>query len=174
MPEDGVQLDELIEELVTDPSNPPSVVGLDGYLGRSDLDGHVRLYRDLSVSYWLDIPEDAVYHAKTVDVEGKFARGSALPRRSVQRRGNDEDLASTHQATRTSLPPITERTARSRPRRLDMSRAAARQMPAVARQMPAVARQTPVGRTSARCRHPRSGSPPRRASASVPTIYNPC
>jgi hypothetical protein len=72
MPEDGVQLDELIEELVTDPSNPPSVVGLDGYLGRSDMEGHIRLYRDLSVSYWLDIPEDAVYHAKTVDVEGKF------------------------------------------------------------------------------------------------------
>jgi hypothetical protein len=78
MPEDGLRPDELIEQLVPEPASPPSVVGLDGYVGRSDLDGHFRLYRDLSVSYWLEIPEDKVYFARTVDVAGKFQRLSVV------------------------------------------------------------------------------------------------
>jgi hypothetical protein len=72
MPEDGLRADKLIEELVPEPGSPPLVVGLDGYVGSSDLDGHFRLYRDLSVSYWLEIPEDKVYFARTADVAGKF------------------------------------------------------------------------------------------------------
>lgn len=78
MPEDGLQPDELIEQLVPDPGEPPMVVGLDGYVGRSDREGFVRLYRDLSVSYWLEIPENAVYFARTVDVAGKFQRMSVV------------------------------------------------------------------------------------------------
>jgi hypothetical protein len=73
-----VEPDELIEQLVPDPSNPPTVVGLDGYIGRSDREGHIRLYRDLSVSYWLDIPEDKIHFTKTADVEGKFHRMSVV------------------------------------------------------------------------------------------------
>jgi hypothetical protein len=72
------QPDELIEQLVPDPAQPPRVVGLDGYLGSSALEGHVRLYRDLSVSYWLDIPEVSVYFTRTVAVEGKFHRISVV------------------------------------------------------------------------------------------------
>jgi hypothetical protein len=72
MPNDALQPDELIEELVPDPAQPPNVVGLDGYIGRSSLPEHTRLYRDLSASYWLDIPTGSISHARTVDVEGKF------------------------------------------------------------------------------------------------------
>jgi hypothetical protein len=78
MPEHGLTPDALIEQLVPDPSNPPSVVGLDGYLGRSAKEGHIRLYRDLSVSYWLEIPREAIYYTDTVDVEGKFRRLSVV------------------------------------------------------------------------------------------------
>ena len=78
MPEDGLHPDELIEQLVPDPANMPSVVGLDGYVGRSDVAGQFRLYRDLSVSYWLEIPEGAVRFARTVDVAGKFQRLSVV------------------------------------------------------------------------------------------------
>jgi hypothetical protein len=65
---------ELIDELVRDPANPPSLVALDGYLGRSDDEAYIRFYRDLSLSYWLEIPKDAVRLSKTVDVAGKFYR----------------------------------------------------------------------------------------------------
>lgn len=78
MPEDGLHPDELIEQLVPDPANTPSVVGLDGYVGRSDRVGHFRLYRTLSLDYWLEIREDAVYFARTVDVAGKFQRMSVV------------------------------------------------------------------------------------------------
>jgi hypothetical protein len=67
-----LQPDELIEALVSETGEPPRIVGLDGFVGRSTLDGHVRLYRDASVSYWIDIEEEAIVHALRVDVEGKF------------------------------------------------------------------------------------------------------
>ena len=78
MPVYGLYPDELIEQLVPDPANLPNVVGLDGYVGRSDRPGHIRLYRTLSVDYWLEIPEEAVYFARTVDVAGKFQRLSVV------------------------------------------------------------------------------------------------
>jgi hypothetical protein len=78
MPDDGLQPDELIEQLVPDPFNPPRMVGLDGFIGRSRRDDEIRLYRDLSASYWLDIPRHAVRFARTVEVQGKFHRMSVV------------------------------------------------------------------------------------------------
>jgi hypothetical protein len=63
---------ELIEQLAPDPARVPSLVGFDGYIGSSSQEGHVRLYYDLSLSYWLDIPEDGVHHTETRTVAGRF------------------------------------------------------------------------------------------------------
>jgi hypothetical protein len=62
--------DPLVEQLRPDPSEPTNIIALDGYLGRSDTDDNWRLYRDLSLTLWLEIPESAIHHTETVTVPG--------------------------------------------------------------------------------------------------------
>jgi hypothetical protein len=45
------------------------VVALDGYLG-AGTNGRWRLYRDLSLSYWVEINEEDIRDAETVAVDG--------------------------------------------------------------------------------------------------------
>lgn len=49
--------------------NEKGLVVLDGYLGAGD-NGGWRLYRDLSLSYWLEINEEDIRDAETVTVDG--------------------------------------------------------------------------------------------------------
>jgi hypothetical protein len=64
----GIEPDPLVEALRPDPAQPDHFVALDGYLGSSTEDGHWRLYRDLSLTFWLEIPEDAIYHVESITV----------------------------------------------------------------------------------------------------------
>jgi hypothetical protein len=49
--------------------NEKELVVLDGYLSAGD-NGGWRLYRDLSLSYWLEIKEEDIRDAETVTVDG--------------------------------------------------------------------------------------------------------
>ena len=52
-------------------------VALDGYLG-AGTNGGWRLYRDLSLSYWLEINEEDIRDAETVAVDGTPLRLTVL------------------------------------------------------------------------------------------------
>jgi hypothetical protein len=65
-----IEPDPLVDELLPDPAAPQNIVALDGYLGRSAEEGHWRLYRDLSLTFWLEIPEEAIHRTETVMVPG--------------------------------------------------------------------------------------------------------
>jgi hypothetical protein len=65
MPE--LSFDEFVEALVPDPGSPPSLVALDGYLGRGLDDEHVRVYRDRSLRFWIEVPRGAVRLTERID-----------------------------------------------------------------------------------------------------------
>ena len=53
---------KIVSQLVKDPKAPPETRILAGYLGRSALEAHCRLYRDATLNDWVEIPEDAILH----------------------------------------------------------------------------------------------------------------
>ena len=82
--------DKIVRDLVPDPGQPPpdSVV-LRGFMGKSDRDGHRRLYLDDSLSSWVEIPEEEILHVETTpDDESGTAiwvkRSAQLETKSVQ------------------------------------------------------------------------------------------
>lgn len=52
--------DKWVDKLVPDPANPPHLQVLAGYRGRSAQENHTRLYTDLELSGWADVPDDAI------------------------------------------------------------------------------------------------------------------
>ena len=62
----------LVAELVPDAGDPPTLVFLEGYLGRSSRAGHVRLYRNVLMDGWLDIPFSRVRCAGQRASQGGF------------------------------------------------------------------------------------------------------
>jgi hypothetical protein len=53
---------DLVEALVTDLAVPPELRYSDGWVGASNRRGYVRLYRDLALDEFWDLPEDRVRH----------------------------------------------------------------------------------------------------------------
>ena len=67
---DGLRpLHKLIENLVHDPANPPDTVQVLGYLARSSRDGFLRIYRDLSLCMYCEVPEKHVLYSAKADPE---------------------------------------------------------------------------------------------------------
>lgn len=53
-----------IAKVVDDPAAPPAVQLFRGYPGASSEAGHTRLYLDVGLSRWADIPDDAILHSQ--------------------------------------------------------------------------------------------------------------
>ena len=53
-------LGSFVDDLVSDPENPPELTLLRGWLGASSEDKHRRLYLDAELSNSIEIPEDAI------------------------------------------------------------------------------------------------------------------
>lgn len=62
-----------IDQIVKDPRNPPKMLLLTGYLGRSSEEGHTRLYLDPELSDYVEIPNDAILHAEPTGEESSLA-----------------------------------------------------------------------------------------------------
>ena len=71
-----IALDEIVSKIVSDPSNPPEVILLSGYLGSSSESGHIRLYFDPKFSKYIEIPETAIKHSQPIPVERSPLGGS--------------------------------------------------------------------------------------------------
>src|SRR5262249_24276465 len=64
-----------VARLVKDPANPPALIVLSGYEGDSDKDKHTRVYLDLQLSSYVDVPHDAVAHRESVTRDQSPAGG---------------------------------------------------------------------------------------------------
>jgi len=65
-----------VDQVVKDPNNPPNALLLQGYLGASSEENHVRLYLDPQLSDYVEIPEDAVLHTVDTSAEQSPLGGS--------------------------------------------------------------------------------------------------
>lgn len=54
--------DDFVAKIVKDPSNPPKTVLLNGYAGASSLEGYTRLYLDLELNSYVEIPNGDILH----------------------------------------------------------------------------------------------------------------
>jgi hypothetical protein len=62
-------LGSLVDDLVSDPKNPPEIMLLQGWLGASSEDKHHRLYLDAELSNSLEIPEDAILRTQELPAD---------------------------------------------------------------------------------------------------------
>jgi hypothetical protein len=60
---------EFVRRIVTDPRNVPDVMRLYGYLGASSEEGHDRLYLNLDLSTYVEVPQTAILHRMEVPRE---------------------------------------------------------------------------------------------------------
>jgi hypothetical protein len=58
--------DEVIARLVPDPADPPHVMRLAGYLGKSARRGFWRLYLTLELSDYVEVAEDDIIHSQAL------------------------------------------------------------------------------------------------------------
>ena len=74
----NLRLDDFVGRIVQDPNEPPSVTLLSGYLGASSEEGHVRLYFDEELSRYVEIPKEAIRHARELSPAESPLGGSLL------------------------------------------------------------------------------------------------
>jgi len=55
-----------VDSVVSDPANPPDVRMLRGYVGKSSVADHTRLYDDPELSVWWEIPNPSITHRAPV------------------------------------------------------------------------------------------------------------
>lgn len=72
------QRDDFVDRIVSDPSQPPEVAVFQGFVGASDREDHVRVYADVALSAWVDLPAAAVLHAVRLPAGQSPLGGSIL------------------------------------------------------------------------------------------------
>lgn len=55
--------DSFVDHLIDDPSNIPDMILLNGFEGKSALEGYTRLYLNAVLNEYYEIPQDAVLHS---------------------------------------------------------------------------------------------------------------
>lgn len=70
--------DEIIKQLVPDPSQIPDARLLFGYLGKSNRSGYWRLYFTPELNEFVEIPEDDILHSQKMDKEISTLGGTYL------------------------------------------------------------------------------------------------
>lgn len=66
----GANPANFVSRIVKDAQQPPDTAVLTGYLGSSSEPGHTRLYFDLQLSSFVEIPDDAILHVEETSSEG--------------------------------------------------------------------------------------------------------
>jgi hypothetical protein len=57
----------LVADIVKNPAQPPNLVVYSGFLGPSDEPDKIRLYRNQTLSAWIDIPRDHLVYARRTE-----------------------------------------------------------------------------------------------------------
>ena len=74
----GLRYDEFVKNIRPDPKSNDALVMLQGYIGKSDLEGHVRVYSDPALSDFIELPEREICYADPVRPEEDPLGGSRL------------------------------------------------------------------------------------------------
>lgn len=61
---DWIREDEFVHRVVRDPRDPPDTLFLTGFIGRAVEPSHTRVYLDVMLAAYVDVPDDAVLHAQ--------------------------------------------------------------------------------------------------------------
>ncbi len=67
-----------ISSLVSDPDKVPDMIFLSGFVGPSSLQGYTRLYLNVVLSEYFEIPQDAVLHSLRLPAASNFLGETAL------------------------------------------------------------------------------------------------
>jgi hypothetical protein len=78
MPEKKVAFDEFVKNVRPDAKSTEPIVYLSGFLGESPVEGHIRVYADVSLNQFVDIPKNAVAHSVPMTKEESSFGGSHL------------------------------------------------------------------------------------------------
>ncbi|MFN0175146.1 MAG: hypothetical protein ACKVU0_10895 [Saprospiraceae bacterium] len=74
----GVRFDAFVENARPDPKSTEKLVLLQGYIGKSDLAGHIRVYSDPELSDFIELPEKDICYADPISTEEDPLGGSRL------------------------------------------------------------------------------------------------
>ena len=75
---EGLRQDEIIEDLISDPTALPDVRVLTGYVGRSPREGYWRLYFTLELNSYVEFPGDAVRCSKSLRTDQNPLGGTTV------------------------------------------------------------------------------------------------
>ena len=78
MKQPTIPLDEWVGNARPDPKKTETLVIMQGFIGVSSEDGHVRLYTDESLNNFVEIPQDGVVHSAPLSKEISPSGGSKL------------------------------------------------------------------------------------------------
>jgi hypothetical protein len=70
--------DEFVKQVRPDPKSTDPIVFMSGFIGKSPVDGHVRVYADPELSNFIDVPESAIIHSQQFTKEESPLGGSKL------------------------------------------------------------------------------------------------
>jgi hypothetical protein len=73
-----IRYDAFIESVRPNPKSTEELVLLQGYIGKSDLSGHIRVYSDPALSDFIELPEPDILHCEPVSTEEDPLGGSRL------------------------------------------------------------------------------------------------
>lgn len=74
----GLRFDDFIEKVRPDPKSSDALVLLQGYIGQSDLNDHVRIYFNPELSDFIELPEREICYAEPVKAAEDALGGSRL------------------------------------------------------------------------------------------------
>lgn len=75
-----------VDHLVTDPNNIPDMILLNGFEGKSSLEGYTRLYLNAVLNEYYEIPLEAVLHS----IAGMASQATPLPTTYLWLKGDAE------------------------------------------------------------------------------------
>ncbi|MFN0175147.1 MAG: hypothetical protein ACKVU0_10900 [Saprospiraceae bacterium] len=74
----GIRRDAFIKSVRPDPKSNEALVMLQGYIGDSDLEGHLRVYSDPALADFIELPERDICYAEPVSTDEDPLGGSRL------------------------------------------------------------------------------------------------
>lgn len=78
MPEKKIAVDEFVKNVRPDAKSTEPIVYLSGFVGESPVEGHIRVYADVALNQFVDIPKTAIAHSTPLTKEESSLGGSHL------------------------------------------------------------------------------------------------
>ena len=74
----NISFDEWVENARPDPKNTEALIVIQGFIGKSSEDGHIRVYEDETLNNFVEIPQDSIVHSESFSKDISSLGGSKL------------------------------------------------------------------------------------------------